>query len=184
MGGNQGQFLYSIEQIARLEQTLSPDRLNPYIALAHGDRQHAIKLYEWNTSLSESFYGVLQGLEIALRNSLHDTLSNAFAAPDWYDQFALEPDQQRTLQKAKQRIIRDGKMINPGRVVAELSFGFWVSILGPAYAQTLWDKYLYSAFRFPMKRKTVHLRLDGIRKLRNRVAHHESILGRNLKNDF
>lgn len=46
------------------------------------------------------------------------------------------------------------------------------------------NKYLYRCFRVHLKRQQVHRHLDTIRKLRNRVAHHESILARNLMDDF
>jgi hypothetical protein len=68
-------------------------------------------------------------------------------------------------------------------------FGFWTSLVGTDYAQTLWDKHLYLAFRATkVGRKTVAKRLKKVRFLRNRIAHHESIIGkrgyeRNLKQD-
>jgi hypothetical protein len=184
MAENQPLFAYTNEQLDSLIATLSTDRLTPYLNAAGGDRLYAVRLYEWNTSLSESLYGVLQGLEVALRNSFHRVLATAFVRDDWYDVCGLEYDQQEDVRKAKGRIVRDGKVVVPCKVIAELTFGFWVSLVGPGYAQQIWDAHLHKAFVVPLGRKAVHRRLEKIRKLRNRVAHHESIIARNLKSDY
>jgi hypothetical protein len=177
-------FEYTDEQLAALEQALSSDRLQPYLTLANGSKLQAIKLYEWNTAISESFYGLFQGLEIALRNSIHRSLIEAYGQEDWYEACPLQHEQKETIRKAKARILLDKKPVSPSKVVAELTFGFWVSLTSPKYAQNLWDKTLHKAFVKKLGRKAAHKRLDRIRKLRNRVAHHESILARNLKDDF
>jgi hypothetical protein len=137
-----------------------------------------------DTALSESLYGLLQGLEIALRNAMHRSLIEAYQREDWYEVCPLHHELKETIRKAKARILLDGKVVAPPKVVAELTFGFWVSLTSPRYAQLLWDKMLRRAFLKNLGRKAAHKRLDRIRKLRNRVAHHESILGRNLKDDF
>ena len=53
MANVQGDFRYTDEQLTALEKTLSPERLQPYLILSNGDKVLAIKLYEWNTALSE-----------------------------------------------------------------------------------------------------------------------------------
>jgi hypothetical protein len=167
-----------------LELSLSAERLGPYYRHCGGDRKQAVRCYEWNVGVSESLWGVLQGLEIALRNAIHRELTFSFGQAEWYDCARLQPFHAQQIGEAKRRIVRSGKQLTAGRVVAEMSLGFWVSLLGPAYAQVFWDKHLHQAFRQRIGRKTVHARLNGIRKLRNRVAHHESIVARNLKDDF
>jgi len=64
-------FDYTPTNLAELEVLLSSDRLQPYRKSVGGDSERAIQLYEQNTLLAESLYGILQGLEIALRNSIH-----------------------------------------------------------------------------------------------------------------
>jgi hypothetical protein len=178
-------FLLSDEVLNHLEQSISLDRLRPYLILASGDRRHAIALYEWNTSLSESLYGLLQGLEVALRNTMHNTIASAFRRQDWYDgAFVLDSFEQETIDKAKNRVFRDAKPITASNIIPELNFGFWVALTRPFYAQSLWDKHLHRCFRIHLKRQRVHAQLESIKKLRNRVAHHESILSRNLMDDY
>src|SRR5882672_7060199 len=180
----QDAFSYVNEVLDSLSKALSLERLHPYLLLSDNDRLLAIKLYEWNTALSESFYGLLQGLEIALRNAMHRVLSEAYGRSDWYEVCPLQPEHNDAIGKAKKRILDDRKLVIPSKVVAELTFGFWVALSGPRYAQNLWDKTLHKAFVKKLGRKALHKRLDKIRKLRNRVAHHESILARVLKDDF
>ncbi len=69
-------------------------------------------------------------------------------------------------------------------MVAELSFGFWTGLTGPKYAD-LWRNQLVKTFSHrPVQRAEVQTRLNSIRKLRNRVAHHEPILSRPLQKDM
>jgi len=133
--------------------------------------------------LAESLYGILQGLEIALRNSIHALLSVGFSRPDWWNAFHLQPEQAMMLRSAEESLQRVGKPLEACRIVAELSFGFWTGLTGPRYSD-LWRNHLVKIFpRRPVQRADVQLRLNSIRKLRNRIAHHEPILGRPLQKD-
>ena len=176
-------FEYSAVNLAELERTLSADRLDPYRTSVGGDRELAVRLYEQNTLLAESLYGVLQGLEVALRNSMHEQLAAGHGRPDWWNAVGLEPEQATMLQKAQSALNREGKPLGPGRIVAELSFGFWTGLTGPRYGD-LWKNHLVKIFpRRPVQRAEVQMRLNSIRKLRNRIAHHEPILSRPLQRD-
>jgi hypothetical protein len=169
-------FEYSAVNLAELERTLSADRLDPYRTSVGGDRELAVRLYEQNTLLAESLYGVLQGLEIALRNSIHAQLVTGHGQADWWNNLHLEPEQATMLRKAQEALNREGKPLAPGRIVAELSFGFWTGLTGPRYGD-LWKNHLVKIFpRRPVQRSEVQTRLNSIRKLRNRIAHHEPIL--------
>lgn len=69
-------------------------------------------------------------------------------------------------------------MVSPDKIIAELTFGFWVTLLNSEYELTLW-KGLRLAFPYmpkkERKRKNVSAPCNSLRKLRNRVFHHESI---------
>ena len=73
----------------------------------------------------------------------------------------------------------DGQ-ISPGKIVAELKFAFWVGLVSAQYDNTLWRAALHRGFRAQsgQKRSVVHVRLNAIRRFRNRVAHHEPIFHR------
>jgi hypothetical protein len=176
-------FDYTPTNLAELEIRLSSDRLQPYRKSVGGDSERAIRLYEQNTLLAESLYGILQGLEIALRNSIHAQLAASFARPDWWNAVQLKPEQAMMLRSAEDSLQRVGKPLDPSRIVAELSFGFWTGLTGPRYID-LWRNHLVKIFpRRPVQRADVQLRLNSIRKLRNRIAHHEPILSRPLQKD-
>jgi hypothetical protein len=78
------------------------------------------------------------------------------------------------------------KLLTPGKVVAELTFGFWVRLTSAKYEKTIWVKHVYKSFPGLHKpnRPVVFDRIDKIRDLRNRVAHHERIINRNLQQDY
>lgn len=173
---------YTHHNLEPLRCSVSSARLRRYLALAKGDPAQALRLYMWNTALSEALYGPLQGLEITLRNKIHQCLSGAFGAC-WYDSpgLGMRHAQQQHIDRAKQTLGFQGKPLEPDRVVAELSFGFWVGLFGPKYETHLWRPHLRKLFvnsPTPFLRKQAHAALDEIRLLRNRVAHHESILHR------
>ncbi len=88
--------------------------------------------------------------------------------------------------RAADRIRDVGKPETSGRIIAELSFGFWVNMLLPKYDVALWAP-LHSCF--PELPTTIdlgmlHIRLSAVHELRNRVGHHEPIFRRNLSQDF
>jgi hypothetical protein len=73
----------------------------------------------------------------------------------------------------------------PDHVVAELSFGFWVSLLSKGYDQSLWVPFLHQAFpNYHGPRRQLHDWLYSVVLLRNRVMHHEHIYTRDLAADL
>lgn len=180
----QADFTYSPEELEKIKQALSQERLGSYLALSNNNLFEAIRLYERNTSISEALYGLLQGLEVALRNAMHRELSLGLAREDWYNSVAWQVAQQEQIDNAKDSLQKKAKPIVPGGMVAELTFGFWVGLTGPKYSVDLWERHLYKAFpNAKLGRKQLNKRLESIRLLRNRVAHHEPILSRDLEKD-
>ena len=189
-------FSYTDAIIDALETSLSPERLATYVAEAGGNREKAVRLYTWNTAVSAAFYGPLQGLEIALRNAVHRELSNRYGA-DWYDnpKAGLDGGTLSRVAAARADLKRDSYPDDPPHVVAALSFGFWVALLGPGgrlpsggkanYEMTLWRAGLFRAFpHAKVSRKAAHRPLDYLRTFRNRIAHHEPIFDRHLARDY
>lgn len=180
-------FRYNSSKISSLERYITRDRLTNHLAQANGDRYRAIKLYERNVGVSASFYGPLQAVEVALRNAIDETLRNHFGQADWWNHPSgpLRHPQTAMLQKALQNLTVKGKPHTPGRIVAELSFGFWVGLVGKQYNSHLWIPALHKAFpNAKLGRKKAHQTLEELRIFRNRIAHHEPILYRPLGQDF
>ena len=189
-------FSYTDEILDELETALSRERLSTYFDAAGGAREGAIRLHAWNTAVCAAFYGPLQGLEVALRNAMHGQLVARYG-PAWYDDpgAGLDRGAVKRIAGARSKLARDGHGDDPHRVVATLSFGFWVSLLGPGgrteaghkanHEMTLWRPALRGAFahRAKLTRRQAHRPLDALRILRNRVAHHEPIFARDLTAD-
>jgi len=101
---------------------------------------------------------------------------------DWYKNGLppLEADALQEIASAVAELEKGGGEASLGRIVAELRFSFWVGLIGPRYDTTLWRGALYKAFtaRSGMPRKKVHGRFNALRRLRNRIAHHEPIFHR------
>lgn len=168
-----------------IAQSLSRDRLNKYLNASGNDLDLAIALYERNTRLAEAFYTPLQALEICLRNHVDRELAATYGA-DWMRNGTppLAPWASKTIADAISDLATSKAPVTPGDIVAELHFGFWLSLLGQQYDNTLWRTACYRAFSEAgkrLKRKRVHNRLNAIRRFRNRVAHHEPIFHANLQ---
>ncbi len=175
---------YSIEFLADLDRTLTRARIFRYLAAVNGDLTRALALYETNIAVSEALFGVLHSAEIAIRNSLHDALSNGIGTQDWYRNnlalpFSTVPrliftrPMQKMIEKARRNV---GTPAPVGKLIAELTFGFWPFLVSGQY-HDLWSVCSHRAFphaRVPRSR--VHTRLETIQRLRNRIAHHEPIL--------
>ena len=176
---------------AKLSASLSPARLSTYLTAVGGDADQAIRLHVWNTAISAAFYGPLQSLEVTLRNALDQQLAKMFG-PAWMDAPACPLDAygRWCIETAKRELSKAHADLAPSRIVAALSFGFWVSLLSPGgqlswpsgpsahYEMTLWRPVLRLAFPYASgSRKAVHRPINTLRTLRNRIAHHEPIFG-------
>ena len=177
---------YSIEFLSDLDRTISRARLSRYMVATGGNLDAALQLYEANVLLSEALFGFLHGLEVAVRNSLHFVFSRDLGVNDWYiDGIALPwkyptpatlvfPNNMRNMIVDARS--KAGPRASIGKVVAELPFGFWTTLVGNRFEE-IWRRSLYTAFpHAKVRRQIIHWRLDVIRFLRNRIAHHEPIL--------
>ena len=183
-------FVYSKVDLAELERCLSSDRLSTYMGAVGHDKESAVRLYVWNMTISAAFYSPLQALEITIRNGFHHELTQTYG-PSWYNnpRVPLTAEALRLVQNARAKLAEQGKAPDPGRMVAELSFGFWERLLskGPkgAYEMKLWRPALHKAFPHARKKRSeVHLPVQHLRVLRNRIAHHEPIFARHLAQDY
>lgn len=163
-----------------LRKTISPRRLESYRQSANDTDLDLLAHYTWNVRLSEAFHPLLHGLEIALRNSIHETVADAFNNGRWLQtHLILKLPEQETVRQAKEKLRKQNKPLEEGRLIAELGFGFWTSLLDVRYEQVLWPWLLKQTFpampRRIRTRRTLSKRLDRARYLRNRVFHHEPI---------
>jgi hypothetical protein len=165
-----------------LWQSFSKERLGRYLDACAGDQVKALDLYKRNLQLSSHFYIPLQCLEITLRNTLSVAMSEGFGR-GWLLSGAL-PVGSDTYDWVQAATAKLGQAAIPqSAIIAELSLGFWVSLLAQRYAEPFWKRCLFRAFTSDgryMNRKHVHQRLNTLRRFRNRVAHHEPIIFNDL----
>jgi len=129
-------------------------------------------------------FGIIQPLEIAFRNTIHNRLRSDLGRDDWYDIPGLLKSYEANLvQKARVNIFKTKKPLIADRVVAELTMGFWVTLLDKKYEKDFWNPHIWKCFPHGPKpdRRLMHKRLLKIRDLRNRIAHHEPIFRLNLR---
>jgi hypothetical protein len=67
-------------------------------------------------------------------------------------------------------------------VVAQLTFGFWISLISGRYHRSLWIPTLHRVF-LGATRGVLHEDFQKILSLRNRIMHHEPIHHRHLEAD-
>lgn len=168
--------------------TVSQDRFGRYLNWADGDHEWAAIIYTLNTQLSEALYLPLQMLEIALRNRIHTVASSLLVGDPkliWFDrpEFHRGSRQSEQIVRARHDVIKAGKIASPSQIIAATTFGYWTTFFGPEY-EDLWQIGLHRVARTisgrGLKRKELSRPLFLLRKLRNRIAHHEPIIHWNL----
>ncbi len=178
-------FDYTAPNLDVLQKTLTAERLGRYLQASNGDILSAIKLYETNIGLSSLMYSVIYGLEVALRNQFHAQLTSYYTTENWFDMAPLDIQGSTSVARARGTLITRRKPITAGRLVAELTFGFWSSLTSKRYSQNLWIPCLHKAFTGKaLGHKDASKRLEKVRDLRNRIAHLEPIFDRKLEDEY
>ena len=181
-----------------IERAISSSRLTTYRRAARDD-SHAWDLYRWNLDLVAAFAPRSADLEVALRNTIHDQLTTHLGRSDWWaaQSLLLDDITAEMLIAAvgkHQKKIAEGT-VGVGKVIADLTLGTWVNLLGRGghsalgrtidYETHIWRPALRFGFvtgsltpsgreRRPT-RDAVHARAANFQRLRNRAAHHEPI---------
>jgi len=165
-----------------IEDILHAERIDSY-RQDRADEAKTLSRYALNMALSEALYPVLQFAEIGLRNSVHKAMSDRCGTDAWYDHAnaRLPSWQSQKVVEAKRTLQSNRKQETPGRMVAELNFGFWTGFFNREHAQTGVGHYLARrAFPHAPTAEQNFNKLGQhwkkIRDLRNRVFHHERII--------
>lgn len=179
--------------IQAVKNTLSAARINTYVIAASNDESAALELYAWNAQVSGAFLTPLHICEVVVRNTVSETLESIYGGRwPWsqgFERSLTNPangyNPRKDLQNSR------GRAATTGQVISELKFVFWQKMFTARYDQRLWEQNLGRVLPNLDQAKTVgQLRgeiydeLEQIRKLRNRIAHHEPIFTRNLEDDF
>lgn len=175
-----------------LQRALSSERLSSYRRPSDATDAEALGRYFLNICLCEALYPSLQGLEIALRNSIDLAITYRYGG-NWLSptSYLLDSYRQNDIAETNVRLEQDGKPHpNHADLVSGLGFGFWTGLLSANYetgkskqghskGAALWPNLLKEVFphlpRHERTRQRVAQYFAEMRRLRNRVFHHEPI---------
>jgi hypothetical protein len=149
-----------------LPRLLSTSRFGRYVSVA-GSAKSAADLYSWNGRVSGALHEELGMFEVILRNALDRQLAKYHQVAlrgdgHWYaDPLMPWQSQKMAVQIDRARALATANWRSPelhGKVVAELTFGFWRYVLAAPYQGTLWAPALRHAFPClsPARRETAY----------------------------
>lgn len=188
---------FSAQEQQRIPSTLSAPRFATYLTACNNDAAAARRLYGWNARVASAFLFPLHLFEISVRNAVANAASATYNA-DWpwvanFERSLSRPH--RPHFSPHQEILKvRSRHENPrrtGKVIADLKFAFWVSMFTVSHEARLWQPHIN--VEFPNAPATMSVRdlrtrvyqvSDVVRKLRNRIAHHEPIFGLDLLTDY
>ncbi|SDN24752.1 hypothetical protein [Vreelandella arcis] len=184
------------EQIQAIRTALTPARMSTYEKAANsreGDDPSALNLYVWNAQLSGAFMAPLHICEVVVRNAISDALEEKYGQRwPWSSGFEQSLPSPPVGYNPRQDLFNARRGAHTaGKVIPELKFAFWQRMFTRRHDHRLWNAHLTRILPVLDATKSVQeLRqdlyedLEAIRRLRNRIAHHEPIFNRNLAEDF
>ena len=189
----------STEDVVKaLRAAISAARLSTY-ETATGrkgdDDSSAIALYAWNAKISGALMAPIHFCEVVIRNAVSDALEELYG-PAWpwspgFEQSLQAPRRgyspRKDLQNARYKFTSPAT----GKVIPELNFVFWQKMFTKRHDYRLWEPFLHKVLPNldPSKpiatlRQDIYDEIEQIRKLRNRIAHHEPIFTRDIEDDL
>ena len=153
----------------------------------------ALALYSWNAKVSSALLAPLHICEVVVRNTVSDALEAVYG-----DRWPWSPTFQRSLPNPAKgynpRLDLQGACRSAqttGEVIPELKFVFWQKMFTSRYDVRIWNTHLLrvmpnldSTKNVAVLRGVIQQDLESLRRLRNRIAHHEPVFTRNLSGDY
>lgn len=165
-----------------ITNAIQKERLFRYMPAAGNNAEDALRYYIWNCRLSEGFHPVLHYSEILCRNAFNNALI-ARSGDKWYldntlkkildNRYAGELD-----GAIKEETAQHKDKMTAHHVVSALTFGFWDHLATKRFERFIWSKGVREVFPNAPKtatREDVHGLIEGVRRWRNRIAHHRAI---------
>ncbi|TXH38918.1 MAG: hypothetical protein E6Q98_01600 [Rhodospirillaceae bacterium] len=186
MAERQEEFAYTPNLLNSLEKSLSAPRFGSYVVRGGGnDKVYALDLYLFNARLAKALLFPLHVAEVTVRNAGNEILVKDFGS-DWPGPAAAfrtnlpAPHPATAIDKAVERLQTDG-VLQPttDQIVATLTFDFWSNLFRSDYDRYIWQTNIHAAFpNLPQieGRPEVQKLARSVNRLRNKVAHHESLL--------
>jgi hypothetical protein len=187
MAESQVLFPYDEPSLVAIRAAISDPRFDTYMVAAGQNPTFAVGLYLYNARLSKALLFPLHVVEVTLRNAIDELLCHLYG-PHWPSdpgmRAILTAGSLQALDTGIERAERE-KGPNPprGQIVATLTFDFWSNLFRSEYDRTLWQVHLRATLpNLPpgLTRPDVQSSAKAINRLRNRIAHHEPIIGRDV----
>lgn len=167
------------DEVSKIIDVVGRERLSSYLKYTASDRE-ALALYQVNGELSKHIHEVIGGFEVTLRNSVSTAISGHLERDDWYRcrpfLQKLEKSRRDNIREVRSRLTSDRREHTTGRVVAGLSFHFWVSMHEAKYRDFIWTPFLHKMWPPKSNLRRFHKDLLKTRDFRNRIAHYEPII--------
>lgn len=172
------------------EKWLSAERFTPYLESCGGDAEKALDLYRWNILLGQFLMRDISYFEVALRNSYNAVMEVCWSGETHWLLDDESPARKPVVRKSGKgetdvnrvnRIIIDKavdglpKGFSTGSLVSGLTLGFWVHLTDRPREAVIWRTGLYKAWPKGTNRAKLQDCLDGILRVRNRIAHNERL---------
>ena len=166
-----------------IERSLSISRLSTYrnavrSILGEDCLETAIELYEWNALLSSTFLVPLHIYEVTLRNAINEALTLRYGV-DWPIETVFQNSLPRLQKNDLLALVSNYQ--NPNRILPELKLFWFENMLKSSQNVRIWNPYIKTVFPNANEATPDIIRQQlkddcrVIRKIRNRIAHHEPI---------
>lgn len=165
-----------------IERFGSIPRLQRYREAATSDLDAAV-LYCWNIHLGEALLPSLAILEVTLRNAVHEVLTRHVGTEWWFKSVLNQASYDNLLKIISDLTKRQGHPPTVGKVISEITFGFWPKLFAHSYNGFWWSsphRLLSQVLSFHPNvardtRGKFEERLEYFVALRNRIMHQEAI---------
>lgn len=171
-----------------VEYLISKERFGSYLNATLSNREQAVALYEWNAALAAACFQAFHYVEVIVRNAMDREMRAYFGEAKrlipWFLLPVVDKHQVaffESIEKVRRRL-RDQSQERETRdqIIAGVDFSFWTTLLHKENEE-LWRHALCKAFPYSSgKRADVVAVLETLRIFRNRLAHHDSLLGEDV----
>ena len=142
------------------------------------------ELFFLSIEIAAALWVHISAFEQTFRTFVNEKFSSVYGRSDWWNiQGLLSQKDSRDVRKLIGRLRSRNLDVTINSIVENLSFSFWVELLGKRYHETIWLKIIGYLPVYPGRREDFYNKAREIRNLRNSIAHHGPIMRRNLIRD-
>ncbi|APG47802.1 hypothetical protein [Phaeobacter porticola] len=185
---------FTADELHHLPNVLSAPRFATYLQEKANDRRAALDLYHWNLQVSAAFMVPLHVMEVSLRNGVSAGIEGVHGGMwPWTNGFIISLTNPSPPSYSPKKDLNRCAHAEPttGKVIAELKLAFWEKMLTKRHHGRIWQHLFFTSFPdaprgggASQRRSELRSDVEEVRKLRNRIAHHEPVFSRNLHEDL